>query len=810
MIGIVVVSHSAKLAEGVCELAGQVAQGRVALAAAGGTSDPEHPIGTDSFKVLEAIESVYGDDGVVVLMDLGSAVLSAETAVEFLDAERRDRVRLCHAPLVESAVSAATQAAAGATFEEIVQELESAVKPTASIAAGTAQERRVIVSNALGLHARPAAQFVRIARGFQARLTVENTTTGAGPVEAPSINGLLNLVARKGHHLLMRAEGPEAIEVLDALAAFVATGCGDRAAQVRSESPRDPAREGQLTGIAASAGIAAGPVVRLHSEPSAIEARTVDDPASEWQRLLAAVRTAQSETRALYDWAQAHAGEQEAGIFDAQSLFLEDPALIEAASAIIHNEHRDAASAWHEATARFAGKLQEIDDPYLRARATDMVDAGRRVLRLLAPGTHATTAICEPSIVVARDLLPSEVEKLNPAHVLGLCLETGSASAHSAILVRAMAIPAVVGLGPGIASVAEGTTVALDGERGVVWVSPDEDLLRRLDQRRQTWIAGKRSAEQQRRAPATTRDGRRITVFANLNHASETAAALDSGAEGVGVLRTEFLFVDRRTAPTEEEQIAAYRSIAETLGTRTLVIRTLDVGGDKNVPYIDIGKEANPFLGWRGLRLTLGRRDLLRTQMRSILRAGHGYPVEILLPMVSTVSELREAKSILHEVLIDLERDGVPYAKNVPVGAMIETPAAVAVVDQLAREVHRLSIGTNDLVQYVMAADRTNHRVAALANPFQPAVLRMIDQTVSAGKRLRIRVDVCGEMAADPIATSLLIGLGVEEFSVSAPLIAELKRAISNCSAVDAEALARTALTLDSPESVRRLITEAR
>jgi phosphocarrier protein FPr len=395
---------------------------------------------------------------------------------------------------------------------------------------------------------------------------------------------------------------------------------------------------------------------------------------------------------------------------------------------------------------------------------------------------------------------------MDPALVAGLCLETGSATAHSAILARAMGIPAVAGLGPAISAVPEGTTLAVDGDRGVVIISPGPDEAAILESRRKAWLAERQAAALERNQPACTRDGRRIRVLANLNRDSDVIEALNAGAEGVGVLRTEFLFLGRESAPSEEEQFAAYRTIAEALGPRPLVIRTLDIGGDKRVPFIDVSDEANPFLGWRGIRLLLARRDLLRTQLRAILRAGRGFAVEVLLPMISSLAELRDVKTFLSEVADELEREGVPFQQGMKIGIMIEVPSAVAIAGDLAREGNRLSIGTNDLVQYAMAADRTNARVAKLADHFQPAVLRMIAETVRAGRKEGICVDVCGEMAADPMATPLLIGMGVEEFSVSSAAIPELKQAIRRWSIPEVEAILREALAQDSAESVREVL----
>jgi phosphocarrier protein FPr len=616
-------------------------------------------------------------------------------------------------------------------------------------------------------------------------------------VAASSINAVLSLGAREGHQLRIRAQGAEAHEALAAMVSFIESGCGELV-------PAEPMA--QAGGIAASAGIAIGPLVKLRPAAVEVAPRAIGTPEAEQQRLISAIDGAREETRALYEWSKVHIGADEAGIFDAQSLFLEDPELLGEISRRLLEDRVGAESAWQAETTELADRLGALEDPYLRARAADVADVAARVLRRLTGQSTAARVLREPAVLSAHDLTPSEVKDFDPALVLGLCLEAGSASAHSVILARAMGIPVVAGLGPGVSALADGTIVAVDGAQGTVWISPDADRVAALEGRRRDWLAARRAAELQRHTPAATRDGRRIRVFANISGVAEAAEAVACGAEGVGVLRTEFLFLGRAAAPGEEEQLAAYRAIAESMEGRPLTVRALDIGGDKRLPYVEIGEEANPFLGWRGIRVMLGRRDLFRTQLRAILRAGAAQPVELLLPMIASLDELRETKALVGEAEAELEREGLPFRKNIRIGVMIEVPAAVAIADQLAREASFFSIGSNDLIQYVMAADRTNSRVAPMADPFQPAVLRMIRQTIEAGRGAGIDVALCGELAADPVATPLLLGLGLEEFSVSAPLIPELKRAIRLWSAPEAEAVAREALAMDSCQSVRRLL----
>ncbi len=789
MIGLVIISHSARLAEGVCELAAQMAQGKVRLAAAGGTEDPQAPIGTDPMKVLDAIESVYDPDGVILLADLGSARLSAEIALDLLNEPRRARVRISTASLIEGAVAAAALAAAGAGLDEALKGAPAAQTAPPSEAAG--EERVVTLSNRLGLHARPAAQLVRLARGLGALVTIENLSHPAPLADAAAIQAVLALGARQGHQL--RLHGPR--QAVDEIAAFLDAGCGDT-----DEAPHGAPHE-KLEGRAASAGVAIGPVFHLKPATAVVSEDVAEDPEAELHRLETALEAARAETRSLYDWTRAHVGQDEAGIFDAQLLFLEDPALVDRARDLIRSRRATAARAWQTASSESIAQIEALDDEYLRARAADVADVAARLLQALSGSTAAACLPPVPSIIAARDVTPSEVKSFDLALVLGLCLEAGSASAHSIILARAMGIPAVVGLGPAIAAIEDGATVALDGERGQTWISPGADQLREIEVRRQAWLEASRAAGEARHRPAVTADGRRVRVFANIGAVAEASEALACGADGVGVLRTEFLFLNRSSAPSEEEQFTAYRAIADALGDRPLVIRTIDAGGDKSLPYLAIGAESNPFLGWRGIRITLDRRDLLRTQLRAIVRAAAGRNVEVLFPMISSVIEFREARAALTEVEIEL---GV--ATPIRAGVMIEVPAAVAVADQLAREAAFFSIGTNDLAQYTMAADRTNARVAALADALDPAVLRMVRQAVEAARVAGIGATLCGELAADSLATPLLIGLGIEEFSVSPPLIGGLKRAIGRTRSDAAAEIARHALDLDSSQSVRRFL----
>lgn len=831
VIGIVIVSHSKQLALGVRELAAQMVHGQVPIAVAAGIEDPENPLGTDPIQVYEAIASVFSDDGVLVLMDLGSALLSAEMAIEFLPEAQQQKVYLCEAPLVEGAIAAVVSAAAGRDIHQVMAEARGALlakatqlgvvsSPLSVVSSNTpttngespTQEIRLIVSNRLGLHARPAAQFVATAARFQSQILVQNLTRNTELVRGDSINQVTTLGVRQGHELVITATGSDADEALAALQALFANNFGED--NVALNSPPafhhkvTPATHGELLGIAASAGIAIAPIV--HYQPTHISIREyhVDDPEAQWQRVQAAIHTARQEIQAVFSQASIQIGDGEAAIFDAQLLFLEDPVLLEAAKERILEHHLNAEAAWQAVVDEVATSYHTLEDSYLQERVDDVVDVGQRVLRLLAGNAPAKVHLSQPAILVATDLTPSDTAGLDPTKVLGICTTSGSATSHSAIIARTLGIPAVLGVDAQVLHLADGTVMALDGESGRAWVEPESHILDLLAAKQSAWQTAQQQARATAHQPAITRDCRQVSVFANIGSISDVQVAVASGAEGVGLLRTEFLYLDRTSAPTEEEQLEVYQAIAQVLDNRPLIIRTLDVGGDKPLPYLRVGlREANPFLGSRGIRFCLDNLDLFKTQLRAILRASVGHQIKIMLPMIATVTEVRAAKTILGEVQAELNQAGIPFDAAMKVGIMVEVPSAVAIADQLAAEVDFFSIGTNDLSQYIMASDRTNPRVANLVDALHPAVLRMVQQTIQAANAAGISVGLCGELAADTLATPILLGLGLDELSMNPQSIAGVKQAIARFCIVECEAIVASALQQDSAVHVRELIS---
>jgi phosphocarrier protein FPr len=453
-----------------------------------------------------------------------------------------------------------------------------------------------------------------------------------------------------------------------------------------------------------------------------------------------------------------------------------------------------------------AGSYRSLGDETLRARAMDVLDVGDQViLNLLGQGRQAPV-MAGAGILVAPDLSPAETAGLDPSKVLGICTALGGPTSHSAILARTFGIPALVGLGEGILDLPEGCCLIVDAENG--WLIPDPDEPTRLDYARRAEAMG-RDAERLRldsAAKAVTTDGRSVAIGANVGSLAQALAAVASGAEGVGLLRTEFLYLDRTTAPDEEEQFQAYQGIAAAMGGRPVIIRTLDIGGDKPLPYIDQGHEANPYLGARALRLCLARPELFKVQLRAILRVAAAHPVKVMFPMVATLGELRAARALVAEARAELEQRGEAMPDRLELGIMVEIPAAALLADVLAPEVDFFSIGTNDLTQYTLAAERGNPAVAALGDALHPAVLQLIQRVAEAAHRHGKWVGVCGELGGDPLAAAILLGLGIDELSMSAPAIPKIKALIRRLDAAGAERLARSVLGLAMAGEVRTAV----
>ena len=676
------------------------------------------------------------------------------------------------------------------------------------------QQLDLVIHNATGLHARPARVFVDLAKQYKSTIRIKY---GEKQVNAKSLISVLTLGVATGQSIQVDVSGEDEESAAAAIVEAVRNGLGEGpgdghapaapTATQKEMAPTVPApvkpapvvvpTDGSMVhGVAGAPGIAVGPIFRF--ERARVEVRErfagVDH---EQSRLHSALDAARDQLTTLHEQVAHRADASEAAIFEVHREILADPALIENVQAAIA-DGRSAAEAWQSATAEHAAELAELSDALLAERAADIRDVGDRVLRLLTGAeAQAPQLPDEPVVVVAFDLTPSETAALDPKRVLGFCTAVGGPNAHSAILARALGLPAVVSAGPGVLELAPGTQVILDGGAGTLLVAPAEHAVATARAAQQRQREARAAAAQSAAEPAITADGHRVEIVANIGGLEDARKAAKGGAEGVGLLRTEFLFLERTTKPSEDEQFAVYRDIAQALGGQPVIVRTLDIGGDKPLPYLDLPHEDNPFLGERGIQLCLAHPELLREQVRAILRAASFGTLRIMFPMIADIGELRRARAIVDEIRAEL---GAPA---VEVGIMIEVPSAALMADVLAKEVDFFSIGTNDLTQYTLAMDRTHPTVAAQADGLHPAVLRLIGRTAEAAHAEGKWVGICGELGADPIAVPILVGLGVDELSVSVPAIPTVKAQIRALTRTQCQERAQVALQCATAAEVR-------
>jgi phosphoenolpyruvate-protein phosphotransferase/dihydroxyacetone kinase phosphotransfer subunit len=868
LVGIVVVSHSAKLAAGVVDVAREMAGPAVRLIAAGGTGDGA--LGTDAVLIAEAVARADAGAGVVILADLGSAVLSAKMAIEMCEPALAARTRLSGGPLVEGAFVAAIQAAAGdslaevlwsareaASFPKDTDEAQPAPEPEPAGPVGPERILEITVRNPMGLHGRPGAELVKIAAQFQSRVLIENLTTESQPANAKSSTKVLAAGVREGHVIRIAARGEDADRAVEAIRSLAEAGFGEGAgaAGVVTEAaspvggnassggvigaggringrptpvqtgpvdepksgPTEESRSaivgGTIAGRPGAAGIAIGPIWIYREAAGGSTAR----PDAFVANAPAVISEAAKEAgRQLHDLAERVRGlgrPDDAEILEAQSVMASDPELLDAA--VTRATAGEAPASAIETASVEVGKLLAAQpDELLAARAADVRDVGARIARILRGDQAAFPKV--PSIAVADDLPPSIAAEIPPGLLLGIALERGSITAHAVILARGMGIPAIVGARGLVDAGGFATTIAMDGASGEIALDPDPARVADFTGRAEALAARRQAAAALRDRPAATADGERVTLLANIGGPTDSARALEVGAEGVGLFRTEFLFMKRRTAPSETEQVAAYRAVFEAFGPdRPVVVRLADIGGDKALPYLNLPVEANPFLGVRAIRLaSAGSRDLLLTQLRAVWRAAGlvGVTPHVMAPMVATLDDAQMLLDLCDEARVVAAATAAAAGEPMPVkmvtGVMVEIPSAAMIAHELAAMVDFFSIGTNDLTQYAMAADRGNASLAALQDALHPAVLRLIREVVAGADAAGIPVAVCGELAGDPVGALVLVGLGVDELSADAGSIDAVRAALATVSAAELADLARRALASRDAEAVRTIVRE--
>lgn len=649
-----------------------------------------------------------------------------------------------------------------------------------------------------GLHARPATMFVEIAGEYHSEIRVEfKGKTANGKAMA----SLLRLGAPGGATLRLIANGPDAAAALTALQKAIESGLGDEDEKQALPASRAWAPESSgraVRGIAASPGLAIG---RLHHYQAAhIVVKDTGGNAPEQHQLLrGAIESAHEQLQSLAEDVKTRVGKAEAAIFHAHQAFLSDADLQEAALQLIENGH-SAAWAWQQAVAAGVADVRQSGNEIMAGRAADLHDVGQRVLRILCSTEHGEILLPdEPVILVADDLSPSDTAKLDPQRILGLVTVAGGPTSHTAIIARSLDIPAIVGAGAAVLELTQGITCILDGDSGSLYTEPSATELESAKLFQDDMKLQRDQEHVARYQPAIMKDGHRVEVVANIGKATEAALAVDAGAEGVGLLRTEFLFLERHTPPTEDEQFEAYSTMTKALNGLPLIIRTLDIGGDKNIPYLPQPKEDNPFLGLRGIRLCLRKPELFVPQLRAIYRASLTGPVKIMFPMIATLEDLRAAKEMAEQVRLEL---GVP---PVEIGIMVEVPSTAVMAAEFAQECDFFSVGTNDLTQYALAMDRMHPALGKQVDGLHPAVLRLIEMTVRAAEAHGKWVGVCGGIAGDPRGAFILAGLGVHELSMSIPSVAAVKAHLRGVSHAHAVAFANRALACRTAAEVREL-----
>lgn len=654
------------------------------------------------------------------------------------------------------------------------------------------------VRSEYGLHARPAALIAATARRFASDIRI---IKGERDANGRSIVSIMGLEVGPGDEVRLVVSGPDAVEAAKAIAQVIALDVAhtESALVEKQQRAASTVELGAFAGIASSPGIAIGRVYQLRTADMHVTEHAAD-PAHERRELENAIAQAHVQLEVLQARIVADGDVERAAIFAAHEELLEDPALFDEAAELIR-AGKTAAYAWRAACRHQAALLVNLQNPVLAGRAADVRDVMRRILNILVGHPAAHPELPRGCIIITEDLTPSEAATLDRGKVNGFCTTTGSATSHVAILARALGIPALTGIDPRALDIDNGTTVILDGDVGVLRTDPSAAAIADAESKRSERAEAAEAALAVADEPAVTLDGRRVEIVANIGGEAEAVDAVSNGAEGVGLLRTEFMFLDRHDAPTEDEQAAAYEAIARRLGRdRILVVRCLDVGGDKPVPYLSIPPETNPFLGERGIRMLLNRPEIMRTQIRAALRASASGRVAIMFPMVATLHEWKEARRVVEE-----ERESLKLPE-VQVGIMVETASAALLADRFAEDADFFSIGTNDLTQYTLAMERGNPRLAPSMDALHPAVLRLIDHTVRGAHAHKRWVGVCGALASDPDAVPILLGLGVDELSVSVPAVPAIKARVRELSMMQCMKTARDALDASDAAEVRAIV----
>ncbi len=813
MVNLVLVSHSPEVAEGIKKLVEQMIQNEeITVEAAGGTDTGD--IGTSIDKITSAIQKCMSEEGVLVLMDLGSAVMTTEMCLDMLPEDVRGKVKLSNAPLVEGAIAAAGASVQGLSLTEVdraanetkntakVEQPKETFSETDSVEGKDYISTFARITNKTGLHARPASIFVETASRFKSEIRIKNISANKPSVNAKSIMEVATSgTANKGEWVKVMAKGEDAKECLSTLKSLIESGFNE---QPEKEDEQDLKEiPSSFSGQAVSEGYAIGEAFIYKEKPPEPYPKHIKNPEEEIKRL----RDAVLKTREHLLKAAEQIGGEESGIFQFHEMMLKDEKLISDIEKFIRENSINAEFAVSVAFNKWIRKLSTSSNALMKTRDKDMVDVKERLISTLMGFSSQHNTPPDNSILLTEELLPSDAANIDPRRVKGIAAAFGGTTSHAAIIARTLGIPCVVGLKRGILSIKPGTKVAIDGKEGMLIVDPTEKEKTKLFTREKIFKQTTKSLLKKAKEKAITSDGHRIEVVANIAKPSEAKQLTELGAEGVGLMRSEFLYINRESPPSFEEEYNAYMSVAETMKDKTVVIRTLDAGGDKNIPYLNLEREDNPFLGVRAIRLYKNHIEIFKNQIRAIMKANKYGNVQIMIPMISGVEEILWAKEIIEQEYKNIQTVQ-EKPKQPSIGIMVEIPSAAILSDKLAKHVDFFSIGSNDLTQYTLACDRGNKNLNYLYDPMHPAVLELIKKTVDSAHSNGIWCGVCGEMAADPISLTVLCGIGVDELSMSPASIPKAKETIRNISFSDVQAIARECLSKTSPKECRKLISD--
>ena len=763
MVSIVIVSQSPKIAAAVADLARETAKVPIEIAFCQ----------TDRNEILAAIRSVYSDDGVGILGDVSDAIFNSREAIELLETEKKDKVKLCSASLVEGAIAVALAISSGANLDGVVASAEAAMVVKNSLITEEVIQNKLTVESKISLNL--IADLINLAREFRAKITLANLNNNFVNVDLKSIDRLISLGIKKGDEIIISATGVDGKEALIALGELLT-----RKELIIGSLQKE--KEPIIEAIPAVGGVAIGSAIFYRPLLPEISNQKTKNPGIEWENLREAIDYIKAEIDLITT-------EYNRDILGIYLLFLEDRNWLERVKGLIFQAEYTAANAWKTIIEESLANYEKDIDPYLENLITNI---GIKVLRLLEPESRTTLELSEPGILFAYDLSPSETIDLRSDRILGICLAAGSILSKTTKIIESKGIPMVVGLGEKLWQIPANIEIVLDGYTGQITTAANEEQLEEFNLKQNI-----QNKQNEWGLEPTTQDGYTIPLMSNIVGVEDAKRSVELGAEGIGLFRSEYLFLDCLKYPEETEQLAIYQAISKVLENRPLTILTIDLVNSK---------ERNSLLGWRGIRQALDSPNIFKTQLRAILKASAEANIRILLPMVSSIQEIQAAKEIIAEVKQDLQAAKIDFAETIPIGMMVESPAATINIDRLATQVDFLTIDTNNLAQYIMAADRTNFRVAHLADPFEPAVLRAIQKVIIASRVRGIRVSVCGQMAADSLGIYVLLGLGVDELIFNGESFLKVIKYITGVNLEAAEAIVKDLLVLESAIAVKKYV----